>query len=914
MKLILSLIFLLYCVEIFSQGPTILQQRCLGGSRSEAISYKLKAQVTKDSGFIVISSTNSEDGDVMGLHTNGSPNPPNDIWLIKLSKYGGIQWQKCLGGSREDYGSAVDTGRNNTYFIAGEVYSNDGDVSGHHNINGPDGWVAKLDSNGNILWRKCIGGTKSEDIRSVRSTPDGGCLVVGITYSNDGDVSGNHNTSGTIPDGWVVKMNAVGNIEWSRCYGSTKSDEFNDGVITSDGKYIIAGTTNGGDGDVSGNHMGLAPDIFDGWVLKLETNGSIIWKNCYGGNYNDFFNSVRQAPDGGYIFQGSETSMCCDQVAGGNNGTSVDAWLLKSDAAGNFIWGRSYGGIYEEGYYGTVAVQNDGYTFCVASQFNNGDVQGAAYQQTNIWAVKVSFTGSLIWQRVLGGDKDDVPRDILSDFTGQPVVFGKTNSNNGDVKHFHAPSITGNDVSDIWLVKFTNYNTIKLNGFADFNSNNIKDSGEPFFLDYKAELYKNNLLQETDFSYGDTLQIFVDTGVYNVLPISYSAYYTPVPASVPANFTSFFNTLNANVSFRPAGSFNDLSIRIINITGNRRAGRTNSYRIFYKNIGTTTITTPSIDFIKDTRTSYISSSVPPASIINDTIKYTFIQIPPLDSGFVDITLRNSTALLFNDTLTFNGSIFPMVSDFTPADNQYQLKEIISGSYDPNDKTDNHGGSITRSQVLNGEYLNYTIRFQNTGNDTAFFISVKDTLSSKYDLASLQMVTASHRYLFEFAGNVCNWNFYDINLVDSNHNEAASHGFICFRIKAKNTIMEGDTIKNSTSIYFDYNPPVKTNISNTIVKATTITSVTQINAGSLVKMFPNPVINGSFFIKSKERLKGNIYAEIFNATGVRLEKFFLGKDLYDFTKELNISRMPGGVYIVIIRSDNKTLSNKLVKTP
>ena len=127
-------------------------------------------------------------------------------------------------------------------------------------------------------------------------------------------------------------------------------------------------------------------------------------------------------------------------------------------------------------------------------------------------------------------------------------------------------------------------------------------------------------------------------------------------------------------------------------------------------------------------------------------------------------------------------------------------------------------------------------------------------------------------------------------------------------------MEGDTIKNSASIYFDYNPPVKTNISNTIVKATTITSVTQINAGSLIKMFPNPVINGSFFIKSKERLKGNIYAEIFNTTGVRLEKFFLGKNLDDFTKELNISRLPYGVYIVIIRSDNKTLSDKLVKIP
>ncbi len=171
-----------------------------------------------------------------------------------------ITWQKCLGGSSLDDVLSIQQTSDGGYIVAGYTGSDDGDVSGKHGD--LDFWVVKLSSTGSLQWQKCLGGSSLDDARSIQQTSDGGYVVAGYAYSNDGDVSGNH---GNAADFWVVKLSSTGSLQWQKCLGGSGDDGVGSIQQTSDGGYIVAGSTNSNDGDVSGNHGDL-----DFWVVKLD--------------------------------------------------------------------------------------------------------------------------------------------------------------------------------------------------------------------------------------------------------------------------------------------------------------------------------------------------------------------------------------------------------------------------------------------------------------------------------------------------------------------------------------------------------------------------------------------------------------------------------------------------------------------
>ncbi|NLY22597.1 MAG: T9SS type A sorting domain-containing protein [Bacteroidales bacterium] len=222
-----------------AQAPTIEWQKCLGGSNDD---WAYSIQQTSDGGYIVAGETWSNDGDVSGNHGGG------DYWVVKLNSSGDILWQICLGGTNVDVAYSIQQTSDEGFIVAGYTCSNEGDVSGNHGNS--DYWVVKLNSSGTIEWQKCLGGTDGDYANSIQQTSDGGFIVAGQTYSNDGDVSGNHGGS----DAWVVKLNSSGNILWQKCLGGTGWDWENSIQQTSDGGFIVAGYTNSNDGDVSGNH------------------------------------------------------------------------------------------------------------------------------------------------------------------------------------------------------------------------------------------------------------------------------------------------------------------------------------------------------------------------------------------------------------------------------------------------------------------------------------------------------------------------------------------------------------------------------------------------------------------------------------------------------------------------------------
>lgn len=332
-------------------------QRSLGGNDSEDGAYILQ---TPDGGYILAGSAASSNCSMTGNHGGF------DYWVVRLNSKGDIIWQKMYGGSQEDYATSLSMTADGGYLVAGHTLSNDGDVKGNHG--GMDWWVIKIDGTGNLIWQKCLGGSKGEEATSIKSTADGGSIIAGWEESSDGDVTGNHG----IGDYWLVKLDKSGNIQWQKTYGGTSLEEAWCVRVTNDGGYILAGSSASYDGDVTGRF----PSVFGGgandiWIVKVDNAGNIQWKKCYGGTGNDFGYSIQPTSDGGYVVGGSSASSDYDLTCNSGN---LDAWVFKIDNSGNLQWQKSIGGNNADE---ANAIQplNDG-SFILAGYTNSSDIAG----------------------------------------------------------------------------------------------------------------------------------------------------------------------------------------------------------------------------------------------------------------------------------------------------------------------------------------------------------------------------------------------------------------------------------------------------------------------------------------------------------------------------------------------------------
>jgi hypothetical protein len=273
-------------------------QKCLGGS-SDDIGYCVHQ--TTDGGYILSGETASLDGDVTGNH--GNPGT-KDVWVVKTDGTGNIQWQKNFGTTGNDVGNFISPTSDGGYILAAAGDRIDGDLlcSLH---GGYDNWIIKLDGMGNVQWQKCLGGVGSESPNCIRENADGTFIILSFTNFGSGDVVGWHAPAGGFPnDYWVVKLTSTGNIIWQKCLGGTGSDMPSYSIVqTTDGGYIVAGWTSSTNGDVSGLHGGE-----DYWIVKLDANANIQWQHCYGGTSIDDCLSIQTTSDGGYVMVGTSFS------------------------------------------------------------------------------------------------------------------------------------------------------------------------------------------------------------------------------------------------------------------------------------------------------------------------------------------------------------------------------------------------------------------------------------------------------------------------------------------------------------------------------------------------------------------------------------------------------------------------------
>jgi hypothetical protein len=408
-------------------APAIQWQKSFGGSSTD-IAYSI--QQTADGGFIVGGGTPSNNGDVTGNHGL------TDCWILRLDSSGNLIWQKTLGGSDDDIAYSIQQTADGGFIFAGISYSNNGDVSGHHDsFVFSDYWVVKLDASGNLIWQKSLGGIEDDNAYSVHQTTDGGFIVAGFSGSSDGDVSGNHGGW----DYWITKLDTAGNLVWQKSLGGSWNDLAYSVQETIDGGFIIGGVTGSSDGDISENHGG-----FDYWIIKLDSNSNIVWQKSLGGSSDESAQSVEQIADGGFIVAGYSNST--DQDVSGNHGND-DYWVTKLDMNGNLIWQKSLGGSSLDWAWPIQQTNDNGFIVAGNSQSLDGDVSGN-HGSSDFWIVKLDTGGNIIWTKSLGGVGYDKAYSIEQTNDDGFIIAGYSNSNDGDVSGNHGGA-------DFWIVKLS---------------------------------------------------------------------------------------------------------------------------------------------------------------------------------------------------------------------------------------------------------------------------------------------------------------------------------------------------------------------------------------------------------------------------------------------------------------------------
>lgn len=299
-------------------------QLTLGGTGYE--SARDIAQ-TSDDGYIILGETNSTDGDVIRGY-GGS----KDIWLIKINNTGIIQWQKRYGGTGLDIGNQIKIRSDGTYLIVASSTSNDGDINGNHGTNGfTDGVLMNISATGSLLWSKCFGGSKNDELFAIE-TVNGKTFLAGYSNSTDGDIPATQKNY----DVWLLALDGNNNKIFSKVYGGTQNDVAFSLTKGLDNTLTLAGYTTSKDGDVSG-----AKGSQDYWVVNIDEAGKLQWQKVLGGTDADYANIVITDYDGGYLAGGISYSDDGDVTDPKGEG---DFWVVKLSSSGAVLWKKNWGG------------------------------------------------------------------------------------------------------------------------------------------------------------------------------------------------------------------------------------------------------------------------------------------------------------------------------------------------------------------------------------------------------------------------------------------------------------------------------------------------------------------------------------------------------------------------------------------
>lgn len=372
---------------------------------------------TADGGFAVLGFSNSTDGDLQGKNL-----AVNDYWLLKLDSDGALQWSKTYGGSKDDRGQSLVQTQDGGFALTGYAMSDDGDGSVNKGFH--DNWVVKVDAQGDVEWEKSYGFSGHDHSYDILDTGDGGFFFAGFLDITSARADGNTEKSSALTrhgvgEFWGTKIDEKAKVQWRGYYGGTNNDRAHAVVRANDGGYVMAGFTESDDFDVN-NSRGS----YDFWAVKIDDNGNSVWQSSFGGTGIERAQDIANTHDGGYVITGSTFSTDVDVSK--NHGES-DIWLIKVDDSGRLVWNRSFGGSQFDAAQSVSPSHDGGYIITGNSKSMDVDANANA-GENDIWLIKTDANGNMVWQKSFGGSGLDYGFDAVETSTGAIVLVGETSS------------------------------------------------------------------------------------------------------------------------------------------------------------------------------------------------------------------------------------------------------------------------------------------------------------------------------------------------------------------------------------------------------------------------------------------------------------------------------------------------------
>jgi hypothetical protein len=439
--------------------------------------------------------------------------------------------------------------------------------------------------------------------------------------------------------------------------------------------------------------------------------------------------------------------------------------------------------------------------------------------------------------------------------------------------------------------------------YNDENSNGVFDSlTEPVISNQIISVLPNDWKGISDEN--GEYWVSLDTAINNTWRCNTTnKYATIVPDSYSATPTSLdLLPTDYNFGIRYIPNIKDLEATMAGTVA--RPGFSTNMGITANNIGTINQSNITIKLKKPAGYDVLATSTAPTSISDDTLFWKNVSIDFMDKKSFYIELQVPVSAELGTEIVYETWVNGENGDTTPIDNYAKWMETIRGSYDPNDKLVSKT-SLPPVYDVEKDRLIYTIRFQNSGTDTAFYVRVKDEIPANLNLSTLKVLNASHAYqLIVRDKNIVEFAFPNILLPDSATNEPKSHGYVQFSIQPKAGLPINTKIENNAAIYFDYNDPIITNFATTEVKLTTgLASNKNLN----FKLFPNPT-KGTVRIELPNSGDGNWLLSDISGRQIKTDNIANGEKIM----ELNLSDLPSGTYFITIQLGNNLSTAKVMK--
>ncbi|MFT5257456.1 MAG: hypothetical protein ACI9JT_000212 [Polaribacter sp.] len=421
LTLILILTFLCNCskkdvFEITEVDTNVFFIETIGGSKNEAFNAVTK---TTDGGYIVAGYTQSNDGDLIS-----KANISFDFLVSKFSLENTLEWQKTYGGSEDDSASAIIQTLGGGFVVLGTSKSSDLEVSA--NAGSQDFWLLKLSSNGNLLWEKSFGFLGADYGTALLETKDGGFLITGVLDVSASNGQGNAKSAEIQHAGgdyWAIKTDQAGNLEWSRFFGGSFTEVPLGIIETDDNNFILVGSSDSNDFNIS-NSKGS----YDFWITKLAPNGNLIWEKSFGGTQIDEAKAITNTNDGNFLIVGDTRSK--DKDVSVNNG-AADVWILKISTEGNLIWEKTIGGSNFDVARAVYRTQDNGFLIAGSSRSLDNGFENKG--QNDALILKIDDSGNLLWQKTFGGSEIDFLYGVVELNNTAIVAVGESSSSNQDI-------------------------------------------------------------------------------------------------------------------------------------------------------------------------------------------------------------------------------------------------------------------------------------------------------------------------------------------------------------------------------------------------------------------------------------------------------------------------------------------------